>query len=157
MRRFLSHRDNKADYNYIGLSFQNIVVREQTPIDEFYFEKSFSSDDAHECIHVTDPIRMLFNQQRLSKIGSTAVDAWLDSLKQKSIDPLAEMRSKCSDADLKAIIKSRHIQQPCELMAYVEECNANMDSFNKQVQEYLQAQQQTTESSESKQVDNVNT
>lgn len=157
MRRFKRIKDNKIGFNSEIISFRNIVVREQTPVDEFYFERTVASVSGEEAIAFTDPIRMLFNQQRLSQIGSTAIDSWLDSLKKQLHDPLAEMRSKCSDADLKAIIKSRHIQQPCELMAYVDECNANMDSFNKQVQEYLQAQQQSEDQSDIKQVDNVNT
>lgn len=142
MRRFISHKKNTINYNSAALTFQNIVVREITPVDEFYFDKSVSSDDGNECIHVTDPIRMLFNQERLNRIGTTAVENWIDSLKAKKNDPLAELRSKCSDADLKAVIKSRHIQQPCELMAYVDSCNSDIEKFNKHLQDYLTAQQQ---------------
>lgn len=124
-----------------GVSFKNVVVREQSPIDEFYFEKTKSSDDGKECISFTDPIRMLFNQQRLSRLGSTAVQAWLDSLAQHKNDSLAEIRAKCSDEDLISLIKSRHIQHPCEIMAYLEECNRNMETFSNEVQKLVAARQ----------------
>lgn len=129
----------KIGFTLEGVSFNNVVVREQSPIDEFYFVKTKSSDDGKECISFTDPIRMLFNQQRLSSLGSTAVQAWLDSLAQCKNDSLAEIRSKCSDEDLISLIKSRHIQHPCEIMAYLEECNRNMETFNNEVQELVAA------------------
>lgn len=139
MRRYLNRNDNKIGFNFEGLSFQNIVVREVTPVDEFYFQRSISSDDSKECIAFTDPIRMLFNQQRLQQLGSTAAAAWLDSLKNFNQDPFAEIRSKCSDADLKSIIKSRHIQQPSELLAYADWCKNNIDMFNSEVQKLIEA------------------
>lgn len=140
MRRF--NVDTKIGFNLDGLTFQNIVVREVTPVDEFYFEHTRSSDDGKDCVSFTDPIRMLFNQQRLNTLGTTAIQAWLDSLQQRKNDPLAELRAKCSDADLIAMIKSRHIQQPCEILAYAEECKNNMDMFNAEVKKLMEQRQQ---------------
>lgn len=138
MRRFVYNKT--IGFTLDGVSFKNVVVREVTPVDEFYFQKTKSSDDGKECIAFTDPIRMLFNQQRLSSIGSTAIQAWLDSLKSKPSDPFAEMRTKCSDSDLIALIKSRHIQQPSELLAYAKECSNNMKMFTEEVQNLMKAQ-----------------
>lgn len=141
-RRIIDARyTNKIGFNAQGLSFKNVVVREVNPVDEFYFEQSTSSDDSKKCIAYTDPIRMLFNQQRLAKLGTTAIMAWLDSLKNFKKDPFAELRSKCSDDDLKSIIKSRHIQQPSELLAYADWCKNNIDLFNSEVQKVVEARE----------------
>lgn len=139
-RRFIKCINNKIGYNYQGISFKNVVVRESTPVDEFYFEETIASKSQRKCVAFTDPIRMLFNQKRLDRIGNTAVQAWLDSLANYKTDPLAELRGKCSDADLKALIKSRHIQQPCEIVAWAKECSANMELFNSELKKLQEAQ-----------------
>lgn len=144
-RRTLFRFQNKIGFNFEGLTFKNIVVRESNPIDQFYFEKTIASDDSRECVAFTDPIRMLFNQERINKLGTMAVQQWLESLKNLKKDPLAELRAKCTDEDLCALIKSRHIQQPSEIMAYVEYCKNNMDVFNSEVQKIV-AQRQFEES-----------
>lgn len=142
MRRCVYKNNKKSfGFNYLGLSFNNIVVRNCTPIDSFYTECSQSSDDGSECIAYTDPIRMIFNQQRLSQLGQMGLDAWLDSLRNTKKDPLAELRKKCSDADLKEMIKSRHIQQPSEVMAWVQYCQSNMQTFESEVAKKVEARQ----------------
>lgn len=133
MRRKLKSKDNKIGFNFVGVSLNNVVVREATPIDEFYTQVTVASDTGKKVVAVTDPIRMLFNQQRLARIGSTAVEAWLDSLVSHKKDPLAELRAQCSDKDLKALIKSRHIQQPCEIVAWAQQMTENMEYFKSEV------------------------
>lgn len=153
MRRFITRKDNKIGFIYESLSFKNVVVRESTPVDEFYFERKLSSDDGKECVGFTDPIKMLFNQERLNSIGVDAALKWVESLKNFKQDPLADVRAKCSDEDLKCLIKSRHLQQPSEIMAYAEWCRNNIELFNAEVQkiaearrlELTQQQQQSTE------------
>lgn len=128
-------------FNFEGVTFQNVVVREATPVDQFYFEETIASDDNQKCIAFVDPIRMLFNQQRLSRIGSTAVDAWITSMFNFKKDPLKELRKNCSDSDLRDLIKSRHIQQPCELMAYAQWCQDNMETFKSEVSKLVAEKQ----------------
>lgn len=139
-RRVLLRKDNKIGFQFENLSFKNVVVREASTMDMFYTEESVSADDNEKCIAFTDPIRMLFNQQRLNSIGTSAVNQWLDSLKNFKKDPLAEIRAKCSDDDLKAMIKSRNIQQPSEIMAWAQYCQENVDMFNKELQKVIEEQ-----------------
>lgn len=140
-RRILKREKNVIGFNFEGVTFQNIVVREETPVDQFYFEETIASDDNQKCVAFVDPIRMLFNQQRLSRIGSTAVDAWLTSMFNSKKDPLKELRKNCTDADLRDLIKSRHIQQPCELMAYAQWCQDNMETFKSEVSKLVAEKQ----------------
>lgn len=145
--------ERRIGFNYFGLSFNNVVVREVTPVDQFYFEKTKSSDDGEECIAYVDPIRMLFNQQRLDNLGSMAVENWLNSLKGTNADPLSELREKCSDADLLRMIKSRHIQQPSEVMAWVQYTQDNMAEFEAEAAKLLQERQAQELEKETEKVD----
>lgn len=140
-RRLLLRINNKIGFNFDGLTFKNVVVREATPVDQFYFEKTIASDDNQKCIAFVDPIRMLFNQERLSRIGSTAFDAWLTSMFNSKKDPLKELRKNCKDEDLRELIKSRHIQQPSELMAYAQWCQDNMETFKSEVSKLVAEKQ----------------
>lgn len=155
MRRNIKRCTNRIGFTYESLSFGNVVVREPNPVDQFYFERTKSADDGCECIAYTDPIRMLFNQQRLSSIGSMAVENWLDSLKNLKNDPLAELRKKCSDSDLKQLIKSRHIQQPSEIMAYAKYCQDNMTEFESEVSKLVAARQAEEDAKKTKESVNV--
>ena len=148
MRRVLLRKSNKIGFSFENLSHKNVVVREASTMDMFYTEESVSADDNKKCVAYTDPIRMLFNQQRLNSIGTSAVNQWLDSLKNFKKDPLAEIRAKCTDAELKAMIKSRNIQQPSEIMAWAEWCQENVDLFNKELQKVIEEQKKLTESNQ---------
>lgn len=156
-RNFISHSENVIGFNSDGLTFQNIVVRDVSPVDEFYTEKTVSSDDGKECTAFVDPIRMLFNQQRLSRIGSTAIQSWLDSLARNKNDTLAQLRSKCSDDELISIIKNRNIQQPSELHAWLEMCNSDMDKFNSELKQLSEQQAFVNEPSADSVVEPSNT
>lgn len=145
MRRVLLRKNNKIGFSFENLSHKNVVVREASTMDMFYIEESVSADDNKKCVAYTDPIRMLFNQQRLNSIGTSAVNQWLDSLKNFKKDPLAEIRAKCTDAELKAMIKSRNIQQPSEIMAWAEWCQENVDMFNNELQKVIEVQKREAE------------
>lgn len=148
MRKNLKSSDNKIGFSFVGISLNNVVLRESTPVDEFYILDGVSARTNQKHIAFTDPIRMIFNQKRLNSIGASQVNAWLDSLVQHKKDPLAELRSKCTDAELKQLIKSRHIQQPCEVVAWAQMMTENMETFKSEVVKLAaeqQAQQQVTE------------
>lgn len=121
-------RENKVVFNMRQV-FRTTSVRERSNADVFYHQKMVSTDDGLECVAVVDPIIMLFNQERLSKMGDYAVEQWLKSMEDLSNSPLSKLRRECSDDDLLYMIKSRHIQAPCELTAWTDYMAANMDKF----------------------------
>lgn len=104
-------------------------VRDRSNADVFYHQKMISTDDGLECVAVVDPIIMLFNQERLTKMGDHAIEQWLKSMENISNSPLSKLRGQCSDDDLLYMIKSRHIQAPCELTAWADYMAANMNKF----------------------------
>ena len=143
-RRFILRKNNKIGYNFEGLSHNNVILRSPELTDEFYTEKCCSSDDGEEAIAFTDPVRMLFAQERINNLGAGAIENWLQSLQNFKDDPLQELRKKCSDKDLISIIKSRHIQQPCEVMAWAQEAMSDMEKFTSELKAVQEQQVQIT-------------
>lgn len=123
------------------------VFRQSSQVDQFYREEGISSTTGKKVVFYRDPIIMLFNQQRLNKLGLDAVTHYVESLMQQSNNPLSELRKNCSDADLLATIKSRHLQSPSEILAWSRYMANNAKEFEAAVQsakEQIQQQQQTT-------------
>ena len=117
------------------------ILYQPSPVDEFAFNETVMPDGS-TAISYSDPIYLLFNQQRLEKNGSFAIQQWLQSLQSSSSSQLSQLRSKCTDEDLISMIKSRHIQSPSELKSWLDYCSSNIEQFNSELA-LLQEQQQT--------------
>lgn len=111
---------------------QCVVLREKTPVDEFYTEEVVTRNGS-SAIRVVDPIYVVFNQERIKHLGDTAIAAWLESMIRQKDSSVAKLKSQVSDQDLIRTIKSRYLQTPSELRAWAEYCAANLDDFNDQV------------------------
>lgn len=148
-RRFITCAE--SDYKYEFSDDSKVITREPSLVDSFYTEENICPDDGQKSIAFVDPLIMLFNQERLSQMGDSAVKMWIDSLSKNASSGVNELKSKLSDDELIQLVKSRHIQTPSELQSYFEWCNENVEEFTKQVQA-LQAQQQSekTEQTETK-------
>lgn len=123
------------------------VFRQSSQVDQFYREEGISSTTGKKVVFYRDPLIMLFNQQRLNKLGLDGVTHYVESLMQQSNNPLSELRKNCSDADLLATIKSRHLQSPSEILAWSRYMSRNMKEFETAVQNAkaeLEQQNQTT-------------
>ena len=120
------------------------ILYQPSPVDEFSFNETVMSDGS-TAISYSDPIYLLFNQQRLEKNGSFAIQQWLQSLQSSSSSQLSQLRSKCSDEDLISMIKSRHIQSPSELKSWLDYCSSNIEQFNSELALLQQQQQIITE------------
>lgn len=128
--------------------------RQESMVDEFHFEKVIQTDKT-ELVFVRDPIYEAFNGQRLAQLGRMNIEQWFDSLKQKPLTAIQELRNKCSDDDLLMSIKPRYAQSPAEIAAWADRQAANMGVFNEKVAalkaekaaQVAQAQQQAPVSS----------
>lgn len=139
MRRInISHNTNICviDTFYKDVSptrFVNTNLRESSPVDEFY-KDSFEFSDCDKPIKVfRDPIYELFNQERLNRLGSTSLEAWIKSMLLSKNNPLSELREKCSDTELLSIMKSRYCQTPSEVMNWAKYLNNNLHELEKEV------------------------
>lgn len=131
-------KNNVYKFNMGDLSTS--IPVEKSVVDSFYIEKH-TEKDGQESVSYHDPIRMLFNQERLNQLGSAAVQRWLDTLKQAKSSPINSLRENCSDEMLMELIKSRHIQSMSELQAYAEYHKNNLDEFKSSVQKLIAEQQ----------------
>ena len=150
-RRRITIQDNCNNVVFdLDSTLKTTILRECDVCDEFYMEKTMNPDGT-ESISVHDPIYILFNQERLDRLGSASAQKFLDSLQPKS-DALAELRLKCSDEDLMSMMKSRHLQSPAEVLAWCRYMESNIDKFNAEVKALVEAQSVTTQEGENKQV-----
>ena len=116
------------------------VPVEKSLVDSFYTEEH-QSKDGKTSVSFHDPIRMLFNQERLNQLGPAALQRWLETLQQAKSSPINDLRSQCDDAMLMELIKSRHIQSMSELQAYADYHKSNLDEFKSEVQKLIMAKQ----------------
>ena len=150
-RRRITIQDNAKNICFdLDSTLKTTTLRECDICDEFYLEKTLNPDNS-ESVSIHDPIYILFNQERLDRLGASGIQKFLDSLQPKS-DALAELRSQCSDQDLMTMMKSRHLQSPAEILAWCRYMESNIDTFNSEVQALVEAQSVTTEEGENNQL-----
>lgn len=125
------------------------VPVEKSLVDSFYTEEHLNKD-GKKSLSFHDPIRMLFNQERLDKLGPAAVQRWLETLQQAKTSPINDLRQHCDDGMLMELIKSRHIQSMSELQSYAEYCKNNLDEFKSQVHKLIVKQQEAQKEYNSK-------
>lgn len=102
-------------------------VRQASPMDEFY-RKECTLTNGVICQQFTSDVYLLFHQQNLSSMSQVALSQWLEKTSQHS-SSLASLRSKMSDKQLGAFIKSRYIQSPSELLRWSNYLEANYQSI----------------------------
>ena len=93
------------------------VFREKTPVENFYIQQHKSVYGSHDSVRIVDDVYMLFNQQRLDRMSASALNQWLQNT-SKTDSQLSALRSRMTDAQLGAFIKSRYIQSRSELLAW---------------------------------------
>lgn len=142
MSRFAKRRTKSPEigrFTLIGIEQRE--VRKPSLCDSFYSEE-------HECVAVTtlsrnsvsfqDPIYMLFNQERLAKLGFESVQKWLEQFKQTNNSELQQMLSKCSDEDIMAMVKPKNLQSPSELHTWLRYMNEKHEVFNSEMKLILE-------------------
>ena len=140
-RIFLTTDANKAYIAFENpITIKHSILREPSLVDEFYFESTDASNDSIPSVSFVDPVYMLFNQERLSNLGTVGIEKFLESFSQKE-DSLRELRSKCSDEDLARLIKSKYLQSASEVTAWCRYMQSNIDEFNTEVRKLLESKQ----------------
>lgn len=128
-------REYKTCGEYLHVDYQdkNMNYFQPSLVSSFYKEESVSAESGEPMVVYHDPIYMLFNQERLSKLGAGGVEMWLQQMNQSKANPLAELRKECSDEDLVSMIKSRHLQSPSEILAWSRLMTSRIDEFKSEV------------------------
>ena len=91
-------------------------------------------------------VALLLNEERLRKVlGLDTLKKWVEHL-QPQISSSGVDTSKMNDAQLMSFIKSRYIQQPCELKAwseYLSSCASELvEQYNRELERLEEAQQE---------------
>lgn len=134
-------------------SCRNMILRESSPIDSFHMESVTGSHDGLESVSFVNPLQMLFNQMRLDNLGEQSLRMWLEGQPEDSA--ISSLMKQCSPEDIMCTLKSRYLQQPCEIRAWAEYMSHNMEKFNAEVKSVLDAQKK--ESQHTEPVTNPNT
>lgn len=107
----------------------NLVLRTPQPHEELLEEvKAHPLNSKRTVIKHINDITLLFNQQRLSKLGHDGITNFLNALQPRS-DSLSKLRAKCTDDELIQLCKSRYIQSASELLAWSDYLNRNYESL----------------------------
>lgn len=91
-------------------------------------EVTESNGGSSKCVFPKSDISLLFNQQRLNKLGRDGVQAFLDSMQVQNT-AMQSIREKISDDDLIEFCKSRYIQSQSELLAWSQYLSNNLDKI----------------------------
>lgn len=124
---------------------EKMEVRQPSLVDEYYHQETICPETGEKVMGYHHPLYMLFNQERLDRLGDGAVQMWLKSLESAGNGAYSELKSKLSDDDLLKIVKSRHIQSPSELETWLNQLNERAELFNKEVAQIVAEQKQQQE------------
>lgn len=140
----MRRKNVKTDYKLHVECFdkKNIILRQKEIVDNFCREEE-NTPSGVKVVRLVDPVQILLNQDRLNNtLGNTAANHFIDSFRNQKFDPFSELKKQCSESDLKALIKSRHLQAPAEILAWAKYMQSNMDMFTSEVQKFVAEQQQ---------------
>jgi hypothetical protein len=99
------------------------IALQVDPIESFRFEKVVTSDG--ESYRVRSDVSMLLHAADLAnRVGSSAAQYFMDSRRPRS-SSIQEALDKLnpSDDELLSMVKSRHLQHPSEILAWVDSIN----------------------------------
>jgi hypothetical protein len=99
------------------------IALQVDPIESFRFEKVISTDG--NSYRVRSDVSMLLHAADLAKrVGSSSAQYFMDSRRPRS-SSIQEALDKLnpSDDELLSMVKSRHLQHPSEILAWVDSIN----------------------------------
>lgn len=124
---------------------EKMAVRQPSLVDTYYHTESVCPETSEIVVSYSHPLYMLFNQERLDRLGPAAVQQWLKSLENAGNNALSELKAKCKDVDLLQLVKSRHLQSPSELESWINHLNERQELFNKEVAQIVAQQKEEME------------
>lgn len=98
-------------------------------------------DDTDETrpVRYTSDIRLILHTKDLASRAGISVASKFGQSKQ-STSQIQQVMDKMSDNDLLAIVRSRHIQAPSEILAWSKELSAYAENLESQAQELIDAE-----------------
>lgn len=123
----MKRKINVYQYEHARVQFTAVpttsVLRETTPVEDFYTQECMSRDGT-KCVEKLTDIYMLLNQKRLDRLTLQSFTEYMSQQSQHD-SQLDSLRSRCSDAELLQFCKSRYIQSPSELLSWSRYLESN--------------------------------
>lgn len=109
---------NNVQYKFnVNHNLKNCVAREPSMMDKFYCFSS-TDNDGEKSLHLGDDLHLLLNRKFMSHVNPSTIADWVSTLRPTVSSSLNSSLSKLTDEQLSSFVKSRHIQAPCELLAW---------------------------------------
>lgn len=150
-------RNRRISYKSVIVSeamfgVERMEIRQPSLVDSYYHDTTICPETGAEVVGYHNPLYMLFNQERLNRLGDGAVQQWLKSLDAAGNSSLSDLRSKVKDEDLLKLIRPRQCQSPSELENYLSYLNERADVLNKEVARILAEEKQAQEQQQQQQL-----
>ena len=127
------------------------ISSEIDSVDIFRIEEVTHTDPSESYIRVRSDISMLFHAESTAKkIGVEGFRYLAESRRVKS-SPVQTMMDNIPDDLILDTLKSRHLQQPSELLAFSEQLSALASDMEEKYKSYVESQ--TVENNEEPQAD----
>lgn len=132
---------------------ENEITLEVDNVDLFRIEQVEHIDPSESYIRVRSDISMLFHAEATAKkIGIEGFRFLAESRRVKS-SPTQAIMDKMPDDLILDTLKSRHLQQPSELLAFSEQLSSMASDMEEEYKAYVKSQ--TVENNEETTVDNA--
>nr|DAI51260.1 MAG TPA: hypothetical protein [Microviridae sp.] len=130
------------------------VTLEVDNVDLFRIEEVTHTDPSESYIRIRSDVSMLFHAESTAKkIGVEGFRYLAESRRVKS-SPTQSMMDNIPDDLILDTLKSRHLQQPSELLAFSEQLSALASDMEEEYKAYVESQTvENNESSQQTQVD----
>lgn len=99
--------------------------------------------DGNKCGSISNDIQLLLNQNRLNHLGPDNISQYLDQLSvnlSKPFSALTQLRKKMTDEQLMHFMKSRYVQTPSEMKAWISYLNNQYDKVLDDVEKEVMRQ-----------------
>lgn len=123
------------------------IALQVDPVDSFRFEKVVTSDG--DAYRVRSDVSMLLHAADLAKrIGPSSAQSFMDSRRPRS-SSIQESLDKLnpSDDELLSMVKSRHLQHPSEILAWVDSINDLAEDMKSEALKQLSENEKIDDSS----------
>lgn len=127
MCRFPLHAHEPINWfsRLCGVPDGTLTVQD-SPLDSFALEDDYSSDGS-VCKHFTTDLRLILNQERISRDLLPVID---DILKNARTSDVSDKFAGLTDDQLLSCVKSRYLQAPCEIKAWTEYLTNELKAMN---------------------------
>lgn len=106
-------------YRFFGSYSHDVdVFRSPSLIEPYLIETHTCPDDGLPYSRRVCDVSFLLSYEKKKKFSPEMVNSLVDSLRATSPSSFDSLKSKLSDDQLMALVKSRHIQSPCEIIAW---------------------------------------